>query len=234
MWRKPSNLRGSFNLLLPVVILIAFWPATLLAQSSSGAYEQRILEKIEANEPSLAQLRRQVLRVRGWEEPDLDRWSSRARWSHLLPDLKGEAAWLDQRDVQARYREDISATDQGLMFRDGGQNNFYDDSRLRSVYAVTARWQLAGLVYDRSEPRIASEVRQRQKAREKLLIEVGEAYYARRRFQIEWALTPAAQWRKRIETQLEVDRFTARLDAMSSGWFSAQITKMHQNRDTKQ
>src|SRR5690554_4919764 len=210
-----------FQLLMLVFLALIFWPSPLLAQSASG-----VLERLAASEPSLAQLRRQVMRVRGWEDPDLDQWSSRARWSHLLPELKGEAAWLDQRDVQARYREDISTTDKGLMFRDGGQNNFYDDTRLRSVYAVTARWDLSGLVYDSSEPRIASEVRQRQEAREKLLIEVGEAFYARRRFQVEWALTPVSDWRKRIEVQIEIDRFTARLDAMSSGWFSSQIAKL--------
>lgn len=216
---------NSLKILAAVCLFTALasllWTRPLLAQSQS-----RVVEKLIANEPSLARLRQRVLRVRGWEDPDLDRWSTRARWSHLLPELKGEAAWLDQRDVQARYREDISTTNEGLMFRDGGQNNFYDDSRLRSVYAVTARWSLSGLVYDPSETRIASEVRQRQQARQKLLIEVGEAYYARRRFQIEWALTPATDWRKRIDTQLEVDRFTARLDAMSAGWFSAQIAAL--------
>jgi|GEM_PF-6769632 len=214
-------MRRTMQLLIPIILVFIFCPSPLQAQATSG-----VLERLAASEPSLAQLRRQVMRVRGWEDPDLDQWSSRARWSHLLPDLKGEAAWLDQRDVQARYREDISTTDKGLMFRDGGQNNFYDDTRLRSVYAVTARWDLSGLVYDSSEPRIAGEVRQRQQAREKLLIEVGEAFYARRRFQVEWALTPAADWRKRIEVQIEIDRFTARLDAMSSGWFSTQIAKL--------
>lgn len=227
MRQRLSRLIRSRPLKILLVVAALFLPAPLLAQTPS-----RVLERIAAREPTLAQLRQRVLRAQGWEDPDLDQWSSRARWSHILPDVKGEAAWLDQRDVQARYREDISTTDKGLMFRDGGQNDFYDDSRLRSVYAVTVSWELSGLIYDSSEPRIASEVRQRQKARQKLLIEVGEAYFARRRYQVEFALTPKAQWRKRIETQLEVDRFSARLDAMSGGWFSAQIARLRTPKPT--
>lgn len=207
-------------------LLMLLIPAVGFGQSA-----QRALDAIVAGEPTIAQVRAQILRANGWESADLDDWSSRARWSHLMPDLKGEVAWLDQRDVQARYREDLKSADNGLIILGGGQNNYYDDSRLRSIYAVTVRWNLSGLIYDSSEPRIAAEVDRRRRARHERLIEASDAYYARRRLQIHWLLLPSDQWRERLETQLEIDRYTARLDAMTQGWFSAEIAR-HDARNT--
>jgi hypothetical protein len=224
----PSAARFKANLMSLALMTAAFCPANLAAQTPRD-----VLGAFRATEPTLKQVRRQVLRAHGWEDPDLDEWSSRARWSHLLPDLKGEVAWLDQRDIEARYSEDLSTTDEGLMFRDGAQNDFIDDSRLRTIYAVTVEWDLSGLIYDGSEPRIAREVSRRRQARQEQLIEAGEAYYARRRYQVQWALTPADQWRKRIDLRLEINRYTARLDAMTAGWFSAEIAEMRRRRRSK-
>lgn len=199
----------------------------VLCAPASGRSQtpEKALDALVAAEPTIAQVRAQILRANGWEQNDLDEWSARARWSHLMPDLKGEVAWLDQRDIQARYREDLKSADNGLIILGGGQNNYYDDSRLRSIYAVTVRWNLAGLIYDSSEPRIAAEVDRRRRARHERLIEASDAYYARRRLQIHWLLLPADQWRERLETRLEIDRYTARLDAMTQGWFSAEISR---------
>lgn len=202
------------------------------AASAQGA-QARALAQVERDEPTVAAVRRQVLRAHGWADPDLDDWSSRARWSHLLPELKGEVAWLDQQDIQARYREDMRTSEEGLIFVGGGQNNYHNDSRLRSIYAVTVKWKLSGLIYDTSEPRIASEVSRRQKARRELLVEVGEIYFARRQFQMEFLLTSSTEWRKRLQLKVEVERSTARLDALSEGWFSAELARIKRERDAK-
>jgi hypothetical protein len=179
-----------------------------------------------AKEPAVAEVRQAALRASGYSSGDLDQWSSRARWSHLLPEVRGEVAWLDQRDNESRYREDIDTNEGGQMLRDSARNDFIYDSRLRTIYAIKLDWDLSGLVYHRSEPTIAREVRNRRKARRELLVDVGEAYYLRRRYLMEYLLTPRSNWRARIKLRLEADRQTAHLDAMTGGWFSRALAKV--------
>lgn len=173
-------------------------------------------------EPSVREVQQAALGAAGYADGDLDDWSARARWSHLLPEVSGEAAWLDQRDEQTRYREDMVA-DGEAMYRDEAQNDIIADSRLRAVYAVELEWDLSGLVFDRSEPSIAREVRQRREARAELMAEVADVYYARRSAQAALVTTPEADWQTRLRLQLEVRRQTARLDALTGLWFSRAL-----------
>ncbi len=201
-------------------LVVLLWPASSAAQKLDDSVSDQF-----AREPSVEQVRQAALRASGYDRDDLDEWSSRARWSHVLPEVQGEVAWLDERDKRAKYQEDIETAETGKMYRDSARNDFIDDSRLRTVYAVELEWDLSGLIYDSSEPRIASEVRQRRKARRELLIDVGEAYYKRRRYLAELVLTPRSKWRERMELRLEADRQTARLDAMTNGWFSRALAE---------
>lgn len=210
--------------LIVASLALLVWPVQARAQSQAS------VEQTIAAEPTVEQVQRAALRAGGYDADDLDQWSSRARWSHLLPKVRGEVAWLDQRDREARYQEDMQTDQAGKMFRDGARNNFIDDNRVRTLYAIDLKWELAGLVYDRSEPTIAREVRQRRKARRLLLEKVSEAYYMRRRHQVELMLTPRDQWRKRLELQLEVDRYSALVDAMTAGWFSRTLEKTQQEQ----
>jgi hypothetical protein len=222
------NVIPSIRRLLSLALLlaaIAGWPTVGFAQSPQRPSPPAEVTRTFASEPTVAEVRQASLRASGYGSGDLDQWSSRARWAHVLPEVQGEVAWLDQRDKESRYREDIDTNEQGQMLRDSARNDFIDDSRLRTVYAIELEWDLSGLVYDRSEPTIAREVRSRRKARTELLIEVGEAYYLRRRYLMELMLTPESNWRKRMELRLEANRQTARLDAMTGGWFSRAVTK---------
>ncbi len=205
---------------LAISMTVLALPTTARAQTQPAAV-RRIIER----DPPVERVRQAALRAYGYAADDLDEWSSRARWSHLLPDVDGEVDWLDQNDSESRYREELATQDTGQMSRDSAMNYVVADSRLRSIYSVELQWDLSGLIYDKSEPRIASEVRRRREARQKLLVAVGEAYYQRRRYLIELVLTPSAKWRKRLDLRLQVDRQTARLDAMTNGWFSRALRK---------
>ncbi|QDG49771.1 hypothetical protein FIV42_03165 [Persicimonas caeni] len=218
-----ADLEGLPPIFALLALVLLAWPTNAAGQATPKAVASQL-----ASEPSVAQTRSAALRANGYSRGDLDEWSSRARWSHLLPDVEGEVAWLDQRDKEARYREDLETAETGAMYRDSARNDFVDDTRLRTIYAVELEWDLSGLIYDKSEPTIAREVRRRRDARRELLVEVGEAYYLRRRYLTELILTPTTEWKKRIELRLEADRQTARLDALTGGWFSRALSKARQ------
>lgn len=195
-------------------------PAAGQQRSSPAELERRF-----GHEPSVTQVQRAALAANGYRIGELDDWSTRARWSHLLPRVSAEVIWLDQHDVETRYREDIETNDVGQMHRDSARNYFIDDSRLRSIYALELDWELSGLVYDPAEATIAREVRARRKARRGLLLKVADLYFERRRHQLLLVLTPQAQWRKRLDLYIELRRLTARLDALTGQWFSRRLRK---------
>lgn len=203
-------------LLLAALVVLICVSNTALAQVDGG----RLTEAYD-DEPDVREVQRAALRATGLRNAKNRRWARRARLSHVLPEVRGEVAWLDQRDVEYSYREDIETEREGIVTE--SRNDYVDDARLRGVYAVRLEWDLSGLVFDADELDAAKAAERRHVARAELLQMVTDLYYERRRWQIELALTPRSHVRPRIEAQLEIDRATAKLDAFTGGWFSAEL-----------
>ena len=204
-----------------IALVAAFAPVP-----PASAQQPSRVESVESqfeDEPTVRQVQKAALRASGLGTAKARRWAARARLSHVLPKLSGEVAWLDQRDVEISYREDIEADERGEMIRDSARNDFVDDERLRSIYAIEAEWDLSGLVFDPEELDAAHAAERRQLARLELLQMVSDAYFERRRWQIELALTPRANLRKRLEARVSIQRATADLDALTDGWFSRKL-----------
>jgi hypothetical protein len=182
------------------------------------------------DEPEVRQVQQAALRATGLTNADEHRWASRARLAHILPEVRGEVAWLDQRDTEISYREDIEA-DSGELVTDS-RNDYVDDARLRGVYAVRLEWDLSGLVFDPDELDAAKAAERRHIARAELLQMVTDIYFERRRWQLELALIPRTHVRPRIEAQIEVERATAKLDAFTAGWFSEALAQSKRSHDS--
>ncbi|MFB6351497.1 MAG: hypothetical protein ABEN55_05365 [Bradymonadaceae bacterium] len=176
------------------------------------------------DEPSVRAVRDAALEHADLEESAVGNWAARARWSNLLPELKGEIAWLDQRDEEFRYSEDIEANDNGRLERESAENRVYQDTRFRRVYSIEAELDLGGLVFDRDELSASRERRKRELARRKLVARVTDLYFERRKKQILRLAAPPDDWRKRLDLVLAIDRLTARLDGLTGGWFRNQLT----------
>ncbi|MBA2661577.1 MAG: hypothetical protein H0U74_04740 [Bradymonadaceae bacterium] len=208
---------------------IAAFVVTSIAVSSP-AVAQPLPNPVEvlarfAHEPGITAVQSAALEYAGLADPDLDAWSARARWSNAIPRLQAQMAWLDQRDVQLRYRETFSTDDEGVIVADPNQSNLADDARFRTLFSLRASLDLGGLVYDRSEPIIAREVRSRFGQRDDVLRRVTELYFARRGKQAIRHLTPIANWERHLELELEIQAQTAQLDALTGGWFVRQLAR---------
>lgn len=179
-----------------------------------------------SSEPSVSDVQNAALRYAGLATPDLDTWSSRARWSNAIPRIQGQIAWLDQRDIQLRYRENYKTDDDGYITADPNQSNLADDARFRTLYSIRASLDLGGLLYDRSEPIIAREVRSRLSNRDDILRRATELYFNRRQRQVIRFLTPLSDWNRHLELELEIQSLTAQLDAMTGGWLNQQLKKV--------
>lgn len=175
------------------------------------------------DEPSVRRVQQRALDRAGLDRKSVRRWPRRARIANLLPEVKGELGWLDQRDTELQYREDIVTDESGEMYRDDARNDFADDKRLRRLYSVEAEVDLGGLIFDRDEIAAARELRHREALRQKLLARVTDLYFDRRKKQILRRATPPGNWRKRLQMELEIRRMTARIDGLTGGWFSRAL-----------
>lgn len=214
------------------VLLFAFFSLLSLlsaapaqALSAQEAYELRQALNSFGHEPTIYEVQNAALSNRELEEPLQDRWTRRARLSSLLPQIQGQASWLDQRDLRHRFRENIAADDQGLYERNNAQHYLYDDLRLRGLYSLRVSFDLSQLAFHRQEIPIQREIHQRWISSDELLERVTELYFARRRHQIYLRLFPEMEVEEALRHHLAIDALTARIDALTGGWFRQALQK---------
>lgn len=180
------------------------------------------------SEPRIRAVHRAALMATGLRPSSEHNWGRRARLAHLLPEVQGEVAWLDQRDIETTYREDIESDGREVVT--DSRNDYVDDARLRGVYAIRLDWDLSGLVFDPDELDAARATERRHVARAELLQLVTRVYFERRRCQLELVMLPTEDVGKRLDATLCVQRGTAELDAYTGGWFSGRLDQRDEFR----
>jgi hypothetical protein len=209
--------------LVSCLILVAAVPSARADEPIIDDASLRQLVTDFPGEPDVRAVQQAALRHAEDGLAGLDRWRRRARWSNLVPDVDGEFAWLDQRDSQLQYDEDITTGEDGSPTRDEASNRFVDDLRVRALYGVELQFDLSGLVFDRDELSVARESRARTKARAALMAQVTTLYFERRHRQILQRLAAPTNLRERLTLILEIERLTAEIDALTGGWFAMRI-----------
>src|SRR5690554_5588915 len=124
-----------FSSLLTLLLFLLSFSSQSYAQTPSSPAE--ILSHFSA-EPDVSEIQKAALSYAGLADTNLDSWSTRARWSNAIPRLQGQVAWLDQRDVQLRYREVYKTDEDGFVVADPNQSNLADDARARTLYSIRA------------------------------------------------------------------------------------------------
>ena len=221
----PRRYPSLFVLIVGVVALLPAGPAHSL--SPEDAYELRHALQAFDHEPDVYQVQQAALQHRGLASDKPDRWTRRARLSTLLPQVQGQASWLDQRDQRNRFRENISADDDGIYERNHAQHYLYDDLRLRGLYSLRLTFNLSELIYHRQELNIQREVRAQWSARDDRIQQITELYFARRRYQLYQRLLPTDDMQENLDRHLAIEALTARIDAATGGWFRQQLEEAH-------
>ena len=174
---------------MALLLLPSIRQAGALTPEESLAIRQAI--RSFDHEPDVYAVQDATLDHRELHGTDLDRWTRRARRSAWVPQIQAQASWLDQRDIRHRFRENIRADDDGFYAPNTAQHHLDDDFRFRGLYSLRMTFDLSQLVFHRQELVIQREVAHRWSAREHLLQEVTELYFARRRHQVALIILPA-------------------------------------------
>jgi len=153
--------------------------------------------------PPVEQLVTAALERAGLERGQERSWRTRLGWSALLPRVSGRLG-------ESRYAgENLGSTVEGQS-----QNSY-----LAFRWEIRATWDLAQLVFDPRELRVAARAGQNAARRQQLLEHVVRLYFERCHLLLKEG-TPGAGPEQSLRQDLEVQRLTALLDGLTGGLFS--------------
>lgn len=132
---------------------------------------------------------------------------ARGRIAALLPRLTAE--------VRVDDRSNRVVGQQGTRWVD------YERSAPGWMASVRATWDLGAIVSPLADRAAAKDALGRARRRGDAVRRVTTLYYERRRLRLGLALAPPASAAELAEAELEIDRLTAELDALTDGLFSA-------------
>lgn len=168
----------------------------------------RLLARLAAADPPVAAVQAAAARQVEREVPDPSALAARRRLAAWLPRVSAEL----QRDERS-YR---------VVGLQGSSEVDYARSSPGTSVTVRATWELPDLVASRGEPAAASATLSRLRRRDEAVRRATELLFERRRQRLALALDPPDGALARAVAELELDRLTAELDALTGGLLSAR------------
>lgn len=195
-----------------------------LALSSAGSPERSAVPPVDV-------VQRQAIAYARLDPKEISSWKRRARSAALLPRLQIDYGHREQYDVDVGLDESVYVGSSGVVVgpEEGGYQHAHNGHHEIGVKAI---WQLNETIFSPDLLNVSAESRRLAAARRALLDDVTKRYYDRERAAGELALLreelpgapdPRKVRRKLLLQEVALREATAGLDAMTGGWFSAQL-----------
>lgn len=200
---------GRMAPVLALAVLLAAPSAQALSPDPTAVLPPlRLLARLAAGDPPIARVQAAAAAAVEEAVPDPAALAARRRLAALLPRVSAELK-ADQRSYRVVGLQGTSEVD-------------YLRSSPGTSVSVQATWELPDLVVGRGEPASASAALTRLRRREEAVRRATLLYYERRRLLVLLALDPPTTPLARAEAELELDRRTAELDAVTGGLFGGR------------
>jgi len=175
----------------------------------------------EAREPSIQEVQEETLRYLGYNQSQIDGWDKKTKIAAVLPRLQVGFQRELKDVVSLTTRDNVSISD-GSVFVGPNENNYDQNFNQGTVIGVKALWYLDQLIFNRDMLAASAERRNWVNERNRILQQVTEAYFTRRRLtqELKKRMDPLPIREKK---KLLLDHVTAIIDADTGGWFSEQI-----------
>jgi hypothetical protein len=172
--------------------------------------------------PSAEDVRAMVIAAHGLDRERFGRLARNAGLAALLPVLEVRVDRNIEDDRTASRSRSLSVSSSGVYL--GPDDESYglatdDDWRIR----VRAVWELDRLVYDRGELAALQREIEAVEKRARLVDQALKLYFERRKLVEQSLLSPPTDAAVRAARELEIERLTARLDALTDGGFSQRL-----------
>jgi len=168
----------------------------------------RLLARILATEPTVAAVQEAAGRHAESATPDPAELARRRRLAALLPRVTGEGRH-EERDFRVVGMQGSSEVD-------------YLRSSPGTSVAVHATWELGDLIATTGEAAAAAAALARAKRRDEAVDKATALHFERRHRLLALLADPPSDARARIQSELELERVTAQLDALTGGLFSGR------------
>lgn len=179
------------------------------APSSSLISDQEVEDLLQnfEGEKTVRVVQEEALKYANAHPEQIRSWLARARKSYWLPKLAtGMSPHMGHVDT-AREK----AGDPDILTNRQARDWRFD---------MKAEWHFNNLIFNRDEIMLGREFLRQSLMRERILNRVNEAYFERRRLQIQKQLGSFPDSRAKIEAALKLQELTAELDGFTGGWFS--------------
>lgn len=191
-----------------------------LLKERSYATVAEVLE-VYAHEPSIQDFQQWVMVYSKTNLEALDQWLRESKRFAMLPELALEYKFRDGWDQDWEYYPAdgiVDSTDEAVfdVLSDSGRDR-------DSYYVVKAKWRLDELIMSSERVRVINEAQDIVKLRDKVLGEATKVYFDRRQHQVDQLLAPTTNLQARVKAHLRLMEYTAELDALSGGAFSAAL-----------
>lgn len=199
------------------IALLGLVSLAALVATTAPALAQDVTKQAKAilaqfdNEPSVLEVQGSAGLYARVNPGAYDSWLDAASFAYLLPDRTKFLVESDKdeaRDVRSNSTgslSELTATDAELILR------------------VDIWWNFSRLIFNPDKLKISREISRLVDQREDILTTVNKIYFARREHQASMVISPPTDIRSAVRRQLQIDALTADLDALTGGWFSAQL-----------
>jgi hypothetical protein len=185
------------------LLLLALLLAAPPGQPPPPPDPARLLARLTASEPSIAEVQAAAARHAEADTPDPALLARRRRLSALLPRVTAQV-----RHEESAYRVT------GLQ---GSSEVDYLRSSPGTSFSVLATWELGDLVVATGEPAAAAASLARARRRDQVVRQATALHFERRHRLLALLADPPPDARARVEAELELARVTAELDALTGG-----------------
>jgi hypothetical protein len=172
------------------------------------------------NEPAINQVQQAAIQYAEVEPQKIARWRKQAARKAILPKV---SIGMDQ-DLDRTTSSNIW----GTYSSNGTPGRYYagpDDITKynQKNWSVSLTWELGDLIWSDDQTNIDVRSRLMVELRDDILDEVTKLYFERLRVKMEIDALGIEERKKRAERELKVQELTASIDALTGGYFSAQI-----------
>ena len=167
------------------------------------------------NEPTVRQVQAIAEDYTYTNRSQVESWLNASEQAAMLPELQFRYYYYDRLNEGYEYGLDSN----GIPIANADDA----DTDRDHVYQVTLKWRLDELIMSSERIRVISESQDVVKLRDKVLRQITQTYFDRRRLQVDLLLSPPADLRAQVEDEIRLMELTAELDALTGGGFSRAL-----------
>jgi hypothetical protein len=164
---------------------------------------------------------------------EFKKFREQAKRRNWLPDVSSGYDFGRQRAFSNSFDTQFDSVRPGIgsnspvgTYNNDQFSNSFDNDRSgyrNRGFSSGLDWSLRGLIYDNEVTDIISEQRRIAGIRNDLIDQLHDAFYKRRRKQLEFILKPSSDQTEQFLQKMEIEEHTDRLDSMTGGWFRTAL-----------